>query len=47
MRGGCKRTLFADERVIPIVGIVRVAESAMRILELQKLVAVLSRVSRA
>jgi hypothetical protein len=41
------RTLFADQRVVPVVGIVRVAESSMRILEFEKLVAVLARVTRA
>src|SRR6266446_10041256 len=43
----CVRTFFADERVVPVVGIVRVAKSSMRIFEFEKLVAVLSRVSRA
>lgn len=41
------RTLFADERVVPVVGIVRVTKSSMRILEFEKLVAVLARVTRA
>lgn len=41
------RTLFADQRVVPVVGIVRVAESSMRILKFEKLVAVLARVTRA
>lgn len=41
------RTLFADERVIPVVGIVRVTKSSMRIFEFEKLVAVLARVARA
>jgi hypothetical protein len=40
------RTFFADERVIPVVGVVRVAKSSMRILEFEKLVAVLARVTR-
>jgi hypothetical protein len=44
----CKgRTLFADERVVPVVGIVRVTKSSMRIFEFEKLVAVLARVTRA
>jgi hypothetical protein len=41
------RTLFADERVVPVVGIVRVTKSSMRILEFEKLVAVLARMTRA
>jgi hypothetical protein len=41
------RTLFADERVVPVVGIVRVTNSSMRIFEFEKLVPVLSRVTRA
>jgi hypothetical protein len=41
------RTLFADERVVPVVGIVRVTKASMRILEFEKLVAVLARVTRA
>lgn len=41
------RTLFADERVVPVVGIVRVTKSSMRIFEFEKLVAVLARVARA
>ena len=41
------RTLFADERVVPVVGIVCVTESSMRIFEFEKLVAVLARVTRA
>lgn len=46
-KGVMLRTLFADERVVPVVGIVRVAKSSMRILEFEKLVAVLARVTRA
>ena len=41
------RTLFADQRVVPVVGIVRVAESSMRILKFKKFVAMLARVTRA
>ena len=41
------RTLFADQRIVPVVGIVRVAESSMRILEFEELVAMLARVTRA
>jgi len=41
------RTLFTDERVVPVVGIVRVTKSSMRILEFEKLVTVLARVTRA
>jgi hypothetical protein len=41
------RTLFADERVVPVVGIVRVAESSMGVFEFEKLVAVLARVTGA
>ena len=41
------RTLFADQRVVPVVGIVRVAESSMRILKFKEFVAVLARVTRA
>ena len=41
------RTLFADKRVVPVVGIVRVTKSSMGILEFEKLVAVLARVTRA
>lgn len=40
------RTLFADERVIPVVGIVRVAKSSMRILKFEKLVPMLARMTR-
>ena len=40
------RTLFADERVVPVVGIVRVAKSSMRIFEFEELVAVLARMTR-
>ena len=40
------RTLFADERVVPVVGIVCVAKSSMRILKFEKLVAVLAGVTR-
>ena len=43
----CLRTFFADERVIPVVRIVRVTKSSMRIFEFEKLVAVLARVTRA
>jgi hypothetical protein len=42
-----QRTLFADERVVPVVGIVRVTKSSVRIFEFEKLVAVLARVARA
>jgi hypothetical protein len=41
------RTFFADERVVSVVGIVRVAKSSMGVLEFEKLVAVLARVTRA
>jgi hypothetical protein len=41
------RTLFADERVVPVVGVVRVTKSSVRIFEFEKLVAVLARVTRA
>lgn len=41
------RTLFADERVVPVVGIVRVTKSTMGIFEFEKLVAVLARMTRA
>ena len=41
------RTLFADERVVSVVGIVRVTKSSMRIFEFEKLVAVFARVTRA
>jgi hypothetical protein len=48
---GCERwtgrTFFADERVVPVVGIVRVTKPSMRIFEFEKLVAVLARVTRA
>ena len=50
MGSGCTdvlRTLFADERVVPIVGIVRVTKSSMRIFEFEKLVAMLARMTRA
>ena len=40
------RTLFADERVIPVVGIVRVAKSSMGILKFEKLVPMLARMTR-
>ena len=40
-------TLFADQAVVPIVGVVRIAQPPVRVLKLQKLVAVLSRVSCA
>jgi hypothetical protein len=40
------RTFFADERVVPVVGIVRVAKSSMGILKFEKLVAVLARMTR-
>lgn len=40
-------TLFADETVIAVVRVVGVAQTAMRVLELQELVAVLARVSGA
>jgi hypothetical protein len=40
------RTFFADKRVVPVVGIVRVAKPSVRILEFEKLVAVLARVTR-
>ena len=43
----CLRTLFADERVVPVVGVVRIAKSSVRIFEFEKLVAVLARVTRA
>ena len=45
--GGRVRTFFADETVIAIVGVIRVAQSSMRVFELQKLMAVLARVSCA
>lgn len=38
----CIRTLFANERVIPVVGVVGVAKSSMRVLEFKELMAVLS-----
>ena len=38
------RTLFADETVIAVVGVICVAETSMGVFELQELVAVLSRV---
>lgn len=38
------RTFFADETVIPVIRVVGVAESSVRVLELQELVAVLARV---
>ena len=41
------RTLFADETVIAVVGVVGVAEATMRVLELQKLVSMLARVASA
>ena len=41
------RTLFADERVVPVVGIVRVAKSSMRIFKFEELVAMLARMTRA
>ena len=41
------RTLFADERVVPVVGIVSVAKSSMRIFKFEKLVAMLARMTRA
>jgi hypothetical protein len=41
------RTLFADKRVISVVGIVRVAKSSMRIFEFEEFVAMLARVARA
>jgi hypothetical protein len=41
------RTLFADKRVVPVVGIVRIAKSPMRVLKLEKLVAMLARMTRA
>ena len=40
------RTLFADERVVPVVRIVRVAKSSMRIFKFEKLVAMLARMTR-
>lgn len=40
-------TLFADQRVVSVVGVVRVAESTMRILKFEEFVAVLARVTRA
>ena len=41
------RTLFADERVIPVVRVVRVAKSSMRIFEFEELVAMLAGMTRA
>ena len=41
------RTLFADERVVPVVGIVSVAKSSMRIFKFEELVAMLARMTRA
>jgi hypothetical protein len=35
------RTFFADERVVPVVGVVRITESSMGVLELEEFVAVL------
>lgn len=40
-------TFFANERVIPVVRVIRVAKTSMRILEFEELVAVLPRVTRA
>ena len=45
--GSVVRTLFADERVVPVVGIVRITKSSVRVFEFEKLVAVLARVTRA
>lgn len=39
--GVVSRTLFADERVVPVVGVVRITESSMGVLELEEFVAVL------
>jgi hypothetical protein len=40
-RGVVPRTLFADERVVPVVGVIRITESSMGVLELEEFVAVL------
>ena len=41
------RTLFPNQTVISVVGVVGVAEATMRVLELQKLVSMLARVASA
>ena len=41
------RTLFTDEGVVPVVGVVRVTESSMGVLELEEFVAVLPRMASA
>ena len=45
--GPVSRTLFADERVIPVVGVVRITESSMGVFELEEFVAVLPRMAGA
>ena len=43
--GVVSRTLFADERVVPVVGVVRITESSMGVLKLEEFVAVLPRMA--
>lgn len=40
-------TLFSDERVVSVVGVVSVSKTSMGVLKLQELVAMLARVASA